>query len=338
MNSAALRAASQVATAQKLLSLEGIFAVNKPPGISCAGLLDYMKRNLRCGPTAFPFAEHFQRERHLREAQAGHKIKRRKYQHNLRLGHGGTLDVEAAGVLVLGVGQGCKQLQGFLHGNKTYLAAGRLGAATDSYDVEGKVTELKDAGEVAAEALLEQIPGFVGDIMQRPPVFSAIKVGGKRLYEYARQGHPIPDQLKLRPVTVNSIKLMHFSNPRMKQEYGTQVGLPPACAEYYRSGNYQWHESASELKLGQVLLPYRNDPQAPTFQLLIRSQGGVYVRSLIHDLGQQIRCPAAMSSLLRVTQGPIRLRHDTIEPEDLAHVDRVREAIRHCQEILAKGI
>ncbi|KAJ2457682.1 pseudouridine synthase pus4 [Coemansia sp. RSA 2424] len=341
-----LKAAHDVAAKQALFrlssdasSLHGVFAVNKPPGISCAGLLDYFKRNITKGSDSMSFAEHFDREMALRGAAATNKQKkprRRFVPSNIRVGHGGTLDVEAAGVLVFGINQGCKQLGGYLVGGKSYLATGRLGVSTESYDAEGRVTRVcQSTAHITGAMISAAIPQFIGDIMQRPPIYSAIKLDGKRLYEYAREGERVPVEIKTRKVTVGDVKLLYYENQEAKEKLGKQVVLPALFADYYASGRYEWRDTLGAPVVGQPLLSFANQPLAPKFQLLINSGGGVYVRSLIHDLGEAVGSAATMVSLVRTSQGPLRLDRDTINPEDLVYMDRVKEAIHHADSVIS---
>ncbi|KAJ1957576.1 hypothetical protein GGI12_004989, partial [Dipsacomyces acuminosporus] len=95
-----------------------------------------------------------------------------------------------------------------------------------------------------------------------------------------------------------------------------------------------WTGDAGELKEGLQLKAFVNQPGAPEFQLLIQSGGGVYVRSLIHDLGEKVDSAAAMVSLVRMTQGPLRLDRDTISVDDLAFLNRVQDAIAHTKDVI----
>ena len=104
-----------------------------------------------------------------------------------KLGHGGTLDPMATGVLIVGMGKGTKCLQRFLECTKTYECVVLFGAATDSYDAVGKVVSKADYEHVTKELVEEKLAQFRGKIMQKPSVFSALKVDGKKMYEYARQ-------------------------------------------------------------------------------------------------------------------------------------------------------
>ncbi|KAJ1796927.1 pseudouridine synthase pus4 [Coemansia sp. RSA 2399] len=329
-----VQAAAQLAAAAATTG--GLFAVNKPPGISCAGLIDYFKRNVGLNENALPFSEHFERERVLRET--GKKIFRRKYPTNMRVGHAGTLDVEASGVLVLGVESGCKRLDEYLKGEKSYMATGRLGVATDTYDAEGKVTRVGDASAVTSDMLLDAIPTFVGSIKQVPPMYSAIRIDGKRLYEYMRSGQPLPFAVKPRTVHISAIKLLYY-HPQgavalQQPVYGKRVMLPKDCAEHFASGRFAWDASSNGSKgpaVGDYLYSFVGQPDSPIFQLLVQSGSGVYIRSLIDDIGELLGCGAAMATLVRTSQGPLRLGRDTIDIQNLPYVAEIVSAMRRTQ-------
>ena len=104
----------------------------------------------------------------------------------------------ATGVLIMGVGKGTKQLQGFLECTKSYEATILFGAATDTYDVLGKVLRRAEYKHVTKEGVEKALAGFRGNIMQRPPIYSALRMEGKRLYEYAREGKEIPREIEER--------------------------------------------------------------------------------------------------------------------------------------------
>src|SRR5262249_16524841 len=129
-----------------------------------------------------------------------------------KLGHGGTLDPLATGVLIVGVGKGTKSLQEFLECTKEYECVVLFGAATDTYDVTGKVVGLGKKNVVEGlkrEMGEEGLAKFKGEILQRPPIYSALRVDGKRMYEYAREGGNIPE-VKVRPVEVKSLELVEW--------------------------------------------------------------------------------------------------------------------------------
>lgn len=137
----------------------------------------------------------------------------------LKVGHGGTLDPMASGVLVIGLGGGCKALTAFLSGSKTYRATGSFGKAFDTLDCTGTVTEEQaelppGLEEPAFNQILQE--RFVGDIMQRPPAFSALRVNGERAYDLARQQKAV--ELPERPVRIDSIRLLAWDPPEFRME------------------------------------------------------------------------------------------------------------------------
>ncbi|MDR3148454.1 MAG: tRNA pseudouridine(55) synthase TruB [Oscillospiraceae bacterium] len=124
-----------------------------------------------------------------------------------RIGHGGTLDPMATGVLVVFVGKATKQVQFHESANKTYVAGLKLGVRTNTYDVTGEVTYVSpEPVSVSAEQLETALERFRGEQQQFPPMFSAVKIKGKKLYEYARKGQEI--ERKPRGITVNKLEIL----------------------------------------------------------------------------------------------------------------------------------
>ena len=134
----------------------------------------------------------------------GKKKRNRKKKPLLKVGHGGTLDPLASGVLVLGIGKGTSQLQDYLKGDKQYVAAVQLGYETDTLDAEGKVVKSADFDHITSIEDEEKkiMHKFVGKIEQIPPLYSAIRVGGKRLYEIARKADDDEDDTKAEDVEI----------------------------------------------------------------------------------------------------------------------------------------
>lgn len=125
-----------------------------------------------------------------------------------RVGHAGTLDPLATGVLPVAVGQATRFIEYLDDVPKTYVARLSFGASTDTYDAEGAVTATADASGVTLAALEGLLPAFTGDIDQTPPVFSALKVSGKPMYAYARAGEAV--SIQARTVRINSISILSF--------------------------------------------------------------------------------------------------------------------------------
>jgi tRNA pseudouridine55 synthase len=187
--------------------LEGIFAINKPQWSSSAGVLRDLQDHFSRSPLFAPWLEAQKRSLIIADAKPKH-LKNIK----AKLGHGGTLDPMATGVLIIGTGKGTKCLQRFLECTKSYECVVLFGAATDSYDAVGKVVSKAEYEHVTKELVEEKLAQFRGNIMQKPSIFSALKVDGKKMYEYAREGKDIPE-VAARPVEVQELELVEWLAP-----------------------------------------------------------------------------------------------------------------------------
>ena len=130
---------------------------------------------------------------------------------NEKVGHTGTLDPNATGVLPLLVGRGTKLSKYLINHDKTYIVTLKLGEKTDTADSEGKVIEKKEVSKevFSKEKLLQTFSNFTGKILQIPPIYSAIKVNGKILYEYARKGQEV--EIKPRQIEIYKISLIEIN-------------------------------------------------------------------------------------------------------------------------------
>lgn len=122
-----------------------------------------------------------------------------------RVGHGGTLDPMATGVLPVFLGRATRAVEYVTEGEKEYIASLRLGLTTDTQDTTGTVLEERDV-DVTGERLSQVLERFTGDIQQVPPMYSAIKINGRKLYELARKGKEV--ERKPRPVTIRALELL----------------------------------------------------------------------------------------------------------------------------------
>jgi len=128
-----------------------------------------------------------------------------------KVGHSGTLDPMATGVLVLGVGRCTKLLTNLSGLDKTYVATIRLGVETDSLDADGEVTATHETDPPTIEAVTAAAAALTGDILQVPPMVSAVKVGGRRLHQLAREGKVV--EREARPVTVRRFEVEPGGDP-----------------------------------------------------------------------------------------------------------------------------
>ena len=125
-----------------------------------------------------------------------------------RIGHGGTLDPMATGVLPVFVGRATRGVEFFEHAEKVYEATLRFGLTTDTEDITGKTITECEVSLTEAD-VLAVLPKFRGDILQVPPMYSAIKVNGQKLYDLARKGREVERQP--RPITIHELELLEFS-------------------------------------------------------------------------------------------------------------------------------
>ncbi len=171
------------------------------------------------------------------------------------VGHGGTLDPQASGLLPVCLGYANRLMQFLVDSTKEYHATIRLGISTDTYDAQGQVVAEQDPSSVTRQAAEAALDTLRGTIHQTPPMYSALKRDGRRLYDLARSG--------------------------------VQVERAPREVEISRLEMVQW--------------------APPQLDLEIECGRGAYIRSLAHDLGQQLGCGAHLVALRRLRTGPFHV-------------------------------
>lgn len=198
-----------------------------------------------------------------------------------QIGHTGTLDPFAQGVLPVAIGKATRLIE-FLEDDKEYLAQISLGKSTDTYDCEGAViAEVPSA--ITAPQIIDALKKFEGEILQTPPIYSAIKVNGKKLYEYARKGQDV--EIQPRKVFIEKIELKDF------------------------------------------------DEQKQIAQVLIQCSKGTYIRSIAHDLGQNLGVGAHLSLLIRTKAG-VFLAQNTINLEKIKTLEDVEKSLINPLDVL----
>lgn len=139
-----------------------------------------------------------------------------------RVGHTGTLDPLATGVLVVCIGQATRLIEYMMPGHKKYRAVIRLGQTTDTLDSEGQILERRDTAHLSESDLRHLLPRFQGEIEQIPPLFSALKRRGRPLYKSARAGRQV--ELEPRPVTIHALEWVDWSPPDLTLEVTCSAG------------------------------------------------------------------------------------------------------------------
>lgn len=168
-----------------------------------------------------------------------------------KIGHAGTLDPRATGLLIVCTGKFTKKIQEIQDAPKEYLTEIKIGVQTESYDTEKPEILHQDYSHISEEYIHETLAKFVGEIQQKPPVFSAIKIEGQRAYDLARKGQEV--EMKLRPTTI------HYLN-------GIEIDLP-------------------------------------FIRFTVGCSKGTYIRSLAHDIGQELGVGAYLTNLRRTKIG-----------------------------------
>ena len=132
----------------------------------------------------------------------------------IKVGHAGTLDPLATGLLILCTGKFTKKIETYQAQVKEYTGTITLGATTPSFDLETEVDNTFDTSNLSENEILENTQHFLGEIQQQPPVFSALKKDGKRLYEYAREGEKV--EIPKRTVTISEFEITKIDLPNVK--------------------------------------------------------------------------------------------------------------------------
>lgn|SRR5690554_4154596 len=173
----------------------------------------------------------------------------------LKVGHAGTLDPLATGVMILCTGKKTKQIEELQALTKEYIARVRLGATTPSFDMETEVDQEFPVNHITEEMVKEVLEEFTGEIEQVPPVYSAVKVDGKRAYKYARENEDI--ELKPKLLVIDSIELIEFDLPeitiRVVCSKGTYIrALARDIGKALKSGAHL--TGLSRTRIGEVTL------------------------------------------------------------------------------------
>ena len=142
------------------------------------------------------------------------KLQKTLKMKKLKVGHAGTLDPLATGVMIICTGKSTKLIESFQYQTKEYIATLELGATTPSFDLELPIDATFPIDHITRELIDEVIPRFTGEIWQVPPVYSAVKVDGKRAYDYAREGQDV--ELKAKLLVIDEIEVLDFALPVLK--------------------------------------------------------------------------------------------------------------------------
>ncbi|KAF9544939.1 hypothetical protein EC957_011564 [Mortierella hygrophila] len=346
----------------KHVPLTGLFAVNKPTGITSTTILDRLqhvcKRN-----QSHPLVKG------VLEVDGSKRAQKRGL---VKIGHGGTLDPLARGIVVVGMGTGCKKLHNMSGSSKVYIAEARLGYSSTTLDSTGSLVDQKPTNHITKERLLDALQAFKGEISQTPPLYSALNMDGKRLYDYAREGIPLPREIPSRKVQIHGLDLLSYpdevtvTDPCL-QAFGFQLDTDSSDASVSDSSVVNSYDNATlsgdeddknaagsndDLKNGiqeeqntfrpkKFSDPTLTDPNhipipPPTigdkslyFHIRVHCSSGTYIRTLIADIASHLGTVGLMTDLLRVEQSGYRLGGPaTLEMRECEDLERVEDAIQ----------
>jgi len=202
---------------------DGIILIDKPSGMTSFGVVARIRRVLS-----------------------------KEQSKKVKVGHTGTLDPFATGLMILVVGKECKNAERYSKLDKTYEATIHLGQKSSTGDPEGDLTDISDTkpGKIEIKDIIKK---FIGEINQSPPIYSAIKIGGQRAYKLARKGHKI--EMPKRQITIYNLKVVDYKYPEIKliarvgsgtyirslaEDIGEMLGVGAYCNQLRRTEIDKW--------------------------------------------------------------------------------------------------
>lgn len=216
-----------------------------------------------------------------------------------KIGHAGTLDPLATGLLLVCLGKATKSIPQLQDGDKVYTGTMVFGATTPCYDMERAIDRRHPYEHITKEKVEEAVRQFVGTIMQTPPMFSAVKIDGKRAYELAREESEAQQKPTAKPVNVYRFDVIRFIQPFVPPQTDLMTELPNPERHLYDHP--------------QCVIP----EGLPAIDFRIHCGKGTYIRSLARDLGEALGSGAFLASLRREQVGDYSVE-DALKLEEIS--------------------
>lgn len=204
----------------------------------------------------------------------------------MKVGHAGTLDPLATGLLTVCAGKATKIAEELQAHEKEYVATIEFGATTPSFDLEQPIDNFFHYEHITEQKIREALEEFKGEQDQVPPIFSAKVINGLRAYEYARSGEPV--ELKKNRVNIFEIELMSFNLHNVMVDDGFVVGDEVRTVKNYHTSHI-------------------SDGKRPAATIRVKCSKGTYIRSLARDLGLSLGSGAYLTALRRTASGAFRV-------------------------------
>lgn len=227
----------------------------------------------------------------------------------LKTGHAGTLDPMATGVMIVCTGKCTKLIDKLQAGTKEYIATLRLGCTTASFDAEHEIDGTYPTAHITREMVDEVLSRFRGEIMQIPPVYSAVKVDGKRAFAYARENEEV--ELKAKPLVIDELELLDINLPEqnvISPNAAEVAGMIKSGVRIKDFGRKLQH--IEDVEVESEVIPY--------IKIRVVCSKGTYIRALARDIGEALQSGAYLIGLRRTRVGDIRI-------EDCLSVNNVED-------------
>lgn len=237
-------------------------------------------------------------------------LSRRLGLKRLKVGHAGTLDPLASGVMILCTGKCTKLIDQLQAGTKEYVATLRLGCTTPSFDAEHPIDAIYPTSHITQAAVEEALSRFRGSIWQVPPVYSACKVEGRRAFDYIRQGEDV--ELKAKELVIDELELLDLHLPE-------QGLISPHADEVAKMAREDIHikDYGRDKETYEIAEATNIDTEHLTYlQIRVVCSKGTYIRALARDIGQALGSGAYLIGLRRTRVGDIRVE-DCLSVENI---------------------
>ena len=228
-------------------------------------------------------------------------LSRRLGLKRLKVGHAGTLDPLASGVMILCTGKCTKLIDQLQAGTKEYVATLRLGCTTPSFDAEHPIDAIYPTSHITQAAVEEALSRFRGSIWQVPPVYSACKVEGRRAFDYIRQGEDV--ELKAKELVIDELELLDLHLPE-------QGLISPHADEVAKMAREDIHikDYGRDKETYEIAEATNIDTEHLSYlQIRVVCSKGTYIRALARDIGQALGSGAYLIGLRRTRVGNIRV-------------------------------
>lgn len=228
-------------------------------------------------------------------------LSRRLGLKRLKVGHAGTLDPLASGVMILCTGKCTKLIDQLQAGTKEYVATLRLGCTTPSFDAEHPIDAIYPTSHITQAAVEEALSRFRGSIWQVPPVYSACKVEGRRAFDYIRQGEDV--ELKAKELVIDELELLDLHLPE-------QGLISPHADEVAKMAREDIHikDYGRDKETYEIAEATNIDTEHLSYlQIRVVCSKGTYIRALARDIGQALGSGAYLIGLRRTRVGDIRV-------------------------------